>query len=167
LTLIDYPTRTLTVADRKAELAPQLATCRRSWVTPLRSFKGDTIPVVDLKIGNAHLPAGIDTGSDSALDLLTGALDVPAVKTALLEAGTHKATGDRGEYIVKLYKLNAPVSIGPFIVPAGQSVALSSNAGSATTRLANVGNRLLESMRLKLLVDYRDGQIDFYGDCAR
>jgi hypothetical protein len=165
--LIDYPARTLTVADQKADVAPQLATCRSAWRTRLVSFKGDTIPIVDLGIGKARLPVSIDTGSNGTIELYKNALAEPAVKAALVQAGTTRETGARGEYVAKVYKLNAPVSLGPFVLPAGQSVTLASNEGSAQTRLANVGNKLLAAMRLGLMVDYRDNQIGFFGDCAK
>ncbi len=165
--LIDYAVATVAISDREADVASQLATCRSTWRAPLRSFKGDTIPIVDLGIGNARLPVSIDTGSDSTIELFKGALDAPAVKAALVEAGTTTNTGARGEYAVKVYRLNAPIRLGPFVLPAGQKVMLTGDKGSAQTRLANVGNRLLASMHVKLLLDYRDSRIAFYGNCAR
>jgi Aspartyl protease len=170
LVLIDYPARTITIADRKADMADmesQFATCRSVWRTPLKSFKGDTIPIVDLKIGGVRLPAGIDTGSDGGVDLYKSALDEPAIKTALVEVGTSKQTGNRGESVAKVYRLDAPISLGPFVVPAGQSAALNGNPGSANSRLANVGNRLLAAMRIKLLLDYQNSRIGFFGNCAK
>ncbi len=165
--LIDYAAATLVISDRETDVASQLATCHSVWRRPLKSFKGDTIPIVDMGVGNTQLPVSIDTGSDSTVELFKGALDDPAIKAALVEAGTTTNTGARGEYSVKLYRLNAPLSLGPFVLPAGQSVMLTSDEGSAQTRLANVGNRLLAGMHVKLLLDYRDNQIGFFGDCAR
>ena len=167
LVLIDYQARTVTVADREADVAQPLAKCRSAWRTPLRSFKGDTIPIVELRIGNARLPVSIDTGSNGTVELYKNALDEPSIKRALIEAGTHKETGARGEYTVTVYRLNAPISLGPFVLPAGQRVTLGSNVGSANTRLANVGNGVLANMHVKLLLNYRDSRIAFFGDCAR
>jgi len=164
--LIDYAAQTATIADTAADIPPQFAACRNAWRMPLRSFHGDTIPMVDLGIGPAHLPASIDTGSDGTVELFQRALDEPAIKAALTQTGTTKDTGARGEYTAKTYRLNAPIRLGPFVLPAGQSVTLSSDAGSAKTRLANVGNRLLASMHVKLLLNYRDNQIAFLG-CAK
>jgi hypothetical protein len=164
--LIDYAAATVAIANRAADVTAQLTTCRHAWRAPLRSFKGDTIPIVELQIANARLPVSIDTGSDSTVELFKGALEEPAVKAALVEAGTTTNTGARGEYSVKVYKLNAAIRLGPFVLPAGQSVMLTDDEGSAETRLANVGNRLLAAMQVKLLLDYRSRRIAFYGDCA-
>jgi hypothetical protein len=165
--LIDYAARTLSISGRETDLTSQLATCRRAWRLPLRSFKGDKIPIVELGVGKVRLPASIDTGADGTVELFQHALDVPAVKTALMKSGTHKTTGMRGEYLATIYKLNAPISLGPFVLPAGQTVTLSDAAGSAKTRMANVGNKLLAGMHLKLLLDYRDNRIAFLGACSR
>lgn len=166
--LIDYAAATVAISDDgEAEMAPKVAACRSVWRAPLKSFAGDTIPVVDLKIGDARLPVSVDTGSDGIIELFRGALNLPAVKAALVEAGSTNETGARGGYVAKVYKLNAPIALGPFVLPAGQSVTLADIEGSADTRLANLGNRLLAGMGLKLLLDYRDNRIAFYGDCAR
>lgn len=165
--LIDYAASTVAISDNGADMASQLATCRRAWRLPLRSFKGDTIPIVDMGIGSVQIPVSIDTGSDTTVELFKGAVEKPAVKTALVAAGTSKSTGARGEYAVTIYKLNAPASLGPFVLPAGQKVMLTGDEGSADTRLANVGNKMLAAMHLKLLLDYRDNRIGFYGDCAK
>ncbi|WP_176595359.1 hypothetical protein [Sphingobium sp. 15-1] len=37
--------------------------------------------------------------------------------------------------------------------------------GSIDTRVANVGNKLLAAMKLKLLLDYRHKKMGFYGNC--
>jgi hypothetical protein len=83
-----------------------------------------------------------------------------------VETGTTTATGNRGAYSAKIYQLKAPISLGPFALPAGQTVSFGGNDGSAETRLANVGNKLLASMRVKLLLDYKKSRIAFFGDCA-
>ncbi|HEY2070562.1 MAG TPA: retropepsin-like aspartic protease [Rhizomicrobium sp.] len=165
--LIDYAARTLTISDSEADMASQRAVCRSAWNTPLKSFKGDIIPIVDLGIGKAVLPASIDTGSDGTVELFKRALDEPSVKAALVEAGTTRETGARGGYTAKVYKLNAPIRLGPFVLPAGERVTLNSDAGSAETRLVNIGDRLLAEIHVKLLLDYRGNRIAFLGDCAR
>ena len=167
LVLIDYPAQTVTIFDRKADAARRLATCRKAWRIPLKSFPGDTIPIVELRIGSARLPASIDTGSNGNVDLFKRVLDEATVKAALVEAGTTTETGNRGAFTKKTYRLQAPIRLGPFTLPAGQSVAITSTEGTPETRLANVGNRLLASMKLKLLLDYRENRIGFFGDCAR
>lgn len=167
LVLIDYPTRTLTIFDRKAEVAQQVAKCRKAWRVPLRSFHGGTIPIVEMRIGSARLPVSIDTGSNGNVELFQKAIEQPTVKAALVETGTTTETGNRGAYTVKVHQLNAPISLGPFALPAGQTVTLSSTQGAAETQLANVGNKLLAGMQLKLLLDYRESRLAFFGDCAR
>lgn len=164
--VIDYAAQTIAIADREADVTAQLSSCRRVWRTRLKSYKGDTIPMVDLQIGKAHLPTSLDTGSDGVVELFKGALDDPAVKAALSEAGTTKETGARGEYAAKAYKSNAPIRLGPFVLPAGESVTLIGDQGTAATRLANLGNRLLADMKVRLLLDYRDNRLGLYGDCA-
>jgi hypothetical protein len=165
--LIDYQARTIAISDRKAHMASRVATCRSAWRIPLRSMKGDKIPIVDLEIGNVRLPFGLDTGSDGNVELFKNALGKPAVNSALVEAGMTKNTGTRGIYLSKIYRLNAPISLGQFVVPAGHSVTLSSDMGSPKSRFGNVGNRLLAGLNLKLLLDYRDNQIVFLGHCVK
>jgi hypothetical protein len=168
VTLIDFDSRTLTISDRESgAMKKGLAACHRAWRLPLRSFKGDFIPVVDMKIAGQRVPVSIDTGSNGTVELFQHALDTPAIKVALVQSGTQKATGARGQYIAKVYHLNAPVSLGPFMLPAGQRVSLRSDKGSATTRLANVGDKLLAAMHIKLLLDYRGRHIGFYGACPK
>ena len=120
MVVIDYAAQTVAIADDEADVAAQLSSCRRIWRTRLRSFKGDTIPMVDLEFGKARLPTSLDTGSDGVVELYKGALDDPAVKAALVQAGTTKETGARGEYAAKVYKSNAPIRLGPFVLPAGE-----------------------------------------------
>ena len=164
--LIDYATASVAIADRGVELAPRAALCRTVWRLPLRSFKGDNIPMVDLVIGDTHLPASIDTGADDGVELFKGALDAPAVKKALVQSGTTRNTGARGESTLPVYRLDAPVRLGPFVLPAGQRVTLRSDGGSASTRLVNIGNKLLADMGVALLLDYRANTIAFLGKCG-
>jgi hypothetical protein len=56
LLLIDYAASTVTIFDREADTTPTLAACRSAWRKPLKSFKGDTIPIVLWNWKNA--PAG-------------------------------------------------------------------------------------------------------------
>lgn len=165
ITLIDYPAHRITIFDNEAEAAQRLAQCRKVWRTPLRSFRDDHIPVVELGIGSARLPLSIDTGSNGGIELYQRALDKRPVKSALVESGAATSTGGRGAYTVKVLQLNAPIRLGPFTLPAGQTVTLSDKDGSAKTRLANAGNKLFASMQLKLVLDYREHQLGFFGDC--
>jgi len=166
LVLVDYAARTLTISGRIADLAPQLASCGKAWRVPLRSFPGDEIPVVEMRIGSTRLPVSIDTGSNGSIELYKGALDLPGVKAALVKTGTQQETGARGGYVVDTFALNVPIHLGPFALPPGQSVTLRNYQGSPETRMANVGDKLLANMQIKLLLDYRDKRIGFYGGCA-
>jgi hypothetical protein len=57
------------------------------------------------------------------------------------------------------------VGFGPFTLPAGEIVTLRTTKGSIDTRVANVGNKLFAEMKLKMLLDYRNRQVTFFGDC--
>jgi len=48
-----------------------------------------------------------------------------------------------------------------------QAAALGATKGSAETRLSNVGNKLLAGMQVKLLLDYRENWIAFFGGCTK
>jgi len=53
-----------------------------------------------------------------------------------------------------------------FDAPPGIVVSTYSMAGARDTRVANVGNRLLAAMKLRLLIDYPRRTMTFHGDCA-
>jgi hypothetical protein len=167
IVLIDYAKRQLGVLDRPAEAAAMTGSCRTRWSTPLKSFKGDTIPIIPrFRLGQARAPISLDTGSNGAIALYQGALDLPGVRAALVEKGEASFSGARGAAKAKAYVLNAPVGFGPFILPAGQAVVVHPEAGSRATRLANIGNTLFADMGLKLLLDYRHHRMTFYGGCS-
>jgi hypothetical protein len=165
--LIDYRLRTVTIFDKNAKVAPQLGTCAKILRMPFKSIPGDKMPIVELRIGKARLPVSIDTGSNGNVELFRNALNDPSIKAALVAKGTTTETGNRGAYTAQVYELNAPLSFGPFVLPAGQAVTLSNTLGSAKTRLANVGDKLLASMQLKLLLDYRERLVGLFGDCGK
>jgi hypothetical protein len=163
--LIDYTARTITIYDDEVGAVEQLKKCRKAWHVPLRSFQSDHIPIVDLGVGGLVLPASIDTGSNGSVEIFGDALNDRSLKSELAEVGTKRSIGARGDSITKVVKLNAPINLGPFTLPAGQTVTVSSKKGSAKTRLANVGNKILARMQLKLLLDYRKEKLSFFGDC--
>ena len=166
--LIDYAHTTLGILDRPADAWPTVGACRLRYTLPLKSYEGDQIPVIaDFRLGAAHAPISLDTGSNGGIALFQNALDLPGVRGALVAQGERVATGARGHTTTQVYVLNAPVGFGPFTLPAGQTVTVHKEAGSATTRLANIGNRLFAAMHLKMLLDYRARLMTFYGDCAR
>jgi len=166
IVLIDYANRTLGILDRPADAIPAVRTCRKRWNVPLRSFEGDSIPVIPgFRFGSASASISLDTGSNGGIALYQAALDLPGLRAALAEKGETSSTGARGDMKSKTYMLNMPVGFGPFTLPAGEIVTLRAVQGSSDTRLANIGNKLFAAMKLKMLLDYRTRQMTFYGDC--
>jgi len=164
IVLIDYPSSRLTIVDRRSEATITTASCRRRWTTPLRLQTGYNTPLVMLHLGDAAAIATLDTGDNGVIELYQSALDLPGVRAALIEAGKTRSTGFNGEASHSQWTLNAPIGLGPFRLPPGASAALGGPESSGAPG-ANVGNRLLAALRLKLLLDYRDREIGFYGDC--
>jgi hypothetical protein len=164
--LLDYPAGALSLLDRPDDALASVRACRTRWSIPLRSFKDDSIPVIPaFRFGAASAPISLDTGSNGAIALFEGALALPGLREALVETGETTYMGARGKGQAKTYTLAAPVGFGPFSLPAGQSVRLLPDPGSADTRLANIGNKLFAQMKLKILLDYRGRLMTFYGDC--
>jgi hypothetical protein len=162
--LIDYPASKLSILSRASDAASLTKGCAKRWTTPLKTV--DSFPIIpDFRFGNAKAPVSLDTGSTGSIGLFQSALDLPGARDALTEAGAITRTGARGEARSKTYSFNAPVGFGPFTLPAGQVVSTYSEPGSTDTRVANVGNRLLAAMQVKLLLDYRGKAVTFYGDC--
>lgn len=168
IVLIDYPHRTVSILGTAADAVPLIAVCRTRFSIPLRSYEGDMIPVIpQFRFGSATAPITLDTGSTGGISLYDGALDLPGLKTELIQAGEITSTGARGASTSKAYVLNAPIGFGPFTLPAGQKVSLRDVQGSPDTRLANIGNPVFAAMKLKILFDYRARQMTFYGGCAK
>lgn len=164
IVLIDYPGRRLAILEHAVDGDALTRSCRTRWTIPLRMVDG--FPVVpDFHFGEARAPVSLDTGSTGTIGLFQSALALPGVRDALHEVGTVTRTGARGEAKSASYRFDAPVGFGPFTLPAGVAMSTYADAGSADTRVANVGNKLLAAMKLKLLLDYRDGTLEFHGDC--
>ena len=166
IVLIDYPARTLGILDQPSDAVATIRACRTRWSIPLASFKDDSIPMIPaFRFGAATAPISLDTGSNGGIALYQGALDLPGMRAALKENGETAYQGARGVGHAKTYVLTAPVSFGPFSLPAGQVVTVYPGAGSADTRLANIGNPLFAQLKLKILFNYRSRLMTFYGDC--
>jgi hypothetical protein len=139
--------------------------CKTRWATPLKTV--DSFPVIpDFRLGEARAPVSLDTGSTGYLGLFGSALTLRGVSGALHEAGSTTRTGARGQARSVSYTFDAPLGFGPFSLPAGVRMSTYADAGSVDTRVANVGNRLMDAMRLKVLLDYKGQQLVFYGDCG-
>lgn len=165
IVLIDYASKGIGILDRPADATAQIRLCRKRVTMPLNGFPDDSIPAIpDFHLGKATGTISLDTGSNGGISLYQAALALPGVSAALKETGETTATGARGGANVKTYTLELPVGIGPFSLPAGQPVTVRKTPGS-DTRVANIGNKLFAAMGLKMLLDYKDRVITFYGDC--
>lgn len=164
IVLIDYPLHKLAILTRAEESAAMTNQCRQHWTTPLLTV--DNFPIIpDFRFGNARAPVSLDTGSNGTMALFQSALKLPGAQAALSETGTIKSMGARGGSKAKSYTFNAPVGFGPFTLPPGQVVSLYRDQGGTDTRVANVGNKLLSALKLKLLLNYRAKTMTFFGDC--
>ena len=167
IVLIDYAKTTLSILDRPADATASIAVCRKRWSAELKSFKDDTIPAIrDFRFGEASGPISLDTGSNGGISLYQDALNLPGLRSALPKKGETTYAGARGEAKTDTYALNEPVGFGPFVLPPGQVVTLKPNHGSGDERVANIGNKLFAAMKLKMLLDYKNRLMTFYGDCS-
>jgi Aspartyl protease len=164
--LIDYPQRRLTIAPAGVDLAPQ---CRTTHAIPFASNDGDQFPVMRaFRFGGIEAPVTLDTGSNRTLGLYQAALQVPAIRKALVfQGGEQSSSSFGGGYATRDAILNTPLSIGPFALPAGQKVSVMPGKGIPGKRIANAGNLFLAALKARLLVDYPRKRIVFFGDCAK
>jgi len=168
IVLIDYPQHTISILDRPADALPAALNCRKHWSIALKSTANDSVPILpDFRFGAISAPIALDTGSNGGIALYPAALALPGLRADLVEKGEATYTGARGDAKGKTYTLKVPVGFGPFALPAGQVVTLEDTKGVVDVRIANFGNRLLAAMKLKVLLDYRDRVITFYGNCRR
>jgi len=164
IVLVDYIAQKLAILDASGRARAMVRACRTRWRIPLKTF--ESYPVIPgFHLGEASGPVTLDTGSSGGIGLFQEALDLPGVRTSLVDQGATVRRGARGESTVENFILNQPVGFGPFTLPAGQRVFVHKQPGSATTRIANVGNPLFAELRLKILLDYRSRVMTFYGDC--
>ncbi|HEY4763076.1 MAG TPA: retropepsin-like aspartic protease [Candidatus Sulfotelmatobacter sp.] len=164
--LIDYPGRTLHLLDRPSAAATSASkSCRTKWSAPMQLLEGENWPLIpQLRLGDAVISATLDTGSSGLITLYHGALDMPGVRSALVQKGEIKSGGFQGEEKLNGYVFNKPIGFGHFELPPGIAVTLRNVKGSSSN-LANVGNKLFASMSLKMMLDYRHRTMTFFGDC--
>lgn len=166
IVLIDYPGHRLSFLDRASDAGPMIRTCRARWRSPMPFLKNENWPLIThFRIGAVTLPATLDTGSSGSITLYQGALDLPGVHAALLKSGKAPSTGFRGNSTLSKYRLNLPAGFGPFRLPPGGPVTLRDVKGSADTSLANVGNKFFVGLKVKMLLNYREHSMTFFGDC--
>ena len=165
IVLIDYREKRLAILDRPADAITEVSLCTKRWSIPLNGFPDDNIPAVpDFRLGIANGTISLDTGSNGGISLYQAALALPGVSAASKETGEHTVTGARGGTKVKTSTFALPVGFGPFTLPAGQEITVRKTPGS-DTRIANVGNKLFAAMGLKMLLDYNNRMMTFYGTC--
>jgi len=131
----------------------------------MQLLEGENWPMIpQLRLGDAVIPATLDTGSSGLITLYNGALDMPGVRSALVQKGEVKSGGFQGEEKLNEYVFNKPIGFGDFELPPGIAVTLRNVKGSSSN-MANVGNKLLASMSLKMMLDYRHRTMTFFGNC--
>jgi hypothetical protein len=162
--LIDYPRRTLYLLDHPSAASSATGSCRTKWSARLQLLDGDWPLIPQLRLGDAVLSATVDTGSTGFITLYNDALDMPGVRSALVQKGKVKSGELLGEETLNEYVFNKPVGFAHFELPRGAAVTLRNVKGSSSN-LANVGNKFLASMGLKMMLDYRHRTMIFFGDC--
>lgn len=163
--VIDYPWRTLQLLDRQSEARSTSKSCHTKWSAPMQLLEGENWPLMtQLRLGDAIISATLDTGLSGIITLYNGALDMPGVRSALVQKGEVKSGGFQGEEKLKEYVFSKTIGFGPFELPPGTAVALRNVTGSKSN-LANVGNKFFAAMSLKMMLDYRHRTMTFFGDC--
>lgn len=167
IVLVDYPRHRLEILDHASDADAEIRRCRRRWEEPMRFLKDENWPLIaDFRLGDASLPATLDTGSSGSVTLYAGALALPGVRAALVKTGQGSSAGFRGTSKLTRYTFNAPAGFGPFRLPPGQAMTLRHVEGSADASVANLGNKLFAQLGLKMLLDYRDRKVAFFGGCS-
>lgn len=164
--LIDYPSHKVTIAAGGKGRDPA-ARCRKTTSLPFTSNDDDQFPVARaFRFGGVQAPVTLDTGSNRTIGLYQAALQIPAIRNALIYRGTEQGNSFGGSYTTRDAILNIPTGIGPFALPAGQPVSVMPGKGLPGKRVANVGNGFFAALKVELLVDYPHKRIVFLGDCA-
>ena len=165
--LIDYQAHKVTIGtDGKGQ--DPAAQCRKTYSLPFMSNDDDQFPVLRaFRFGGVEAPVTLDTGSNRAIGLYQAALRIPAIRKALIYRGAEQGNSFGGSYTTRDAILTVPMSIGPFVLPAGQAVSVMPGKGLPGKRIANVGNGFLAALKVQLLVDYPHKRIVFLRDCAK
>jgi hypothetical protein len=163
--LIDYPERTIYLLNRASASPSATKSCRTKWSAPMQLLEGENWPLIpQLRLGDAVISATLDTGSSGSITLYENALNLPSIRSALVQKGEVESGGFQGKEKLKEYVFNKAVGFGRFQLPPGAAVSLRNVKGSPSN-LANVGNKLFASMRLKMMLDYHHRTMTFFGDC--
>ncbi len=163
--LIDYPERSLYLLDHSSAARSVTKSCHTRWSAHMQFLEGENWPLIpQLRVGDATVSATLDTGSNGTIVLYEGALDMPGVRSALVQTGEGTSGGFRGEEKRREYVFNKVIGFGRFELPPGTPVSVRNVKGSSSS-LANVGNKFFASMGLKVMLDYRHRAMTFFGDC--
>ena len=167
IVLVDYPAHSLAILDRVSDARQATVACRRRYQEPMGLLKDQNWPLTNyFHIGDASLPATLDTGASGSITLYDAALTRPGVSAALTETGKSASTGLRGTSRLTNFTLNTSAGIGPFRLPPGQPVELRDIHISRDASTANLGNKLFAQLGLKVLFDYRHRKLIVFGDCG-
>jgi hypothetical protein len=163
--LIDYPGRMFYLLDSPSAATSATKSCRTEWSAPMQLLEGENWPLIpQLRLGDAVVSATLDTGSNGSITLYEGALEMPGVRSALVQTGEVKSGRFQGQEKSETYVFNKPVGFARFELPPSAAVTLRNVKGSSSN-LANVGNKLFASMDLKMMLDYRHRTMTFFGGC--
>ena len=166
IVLINYAAQRVWILDRAADVGPLVRRCSAHWSTAMQFLGHDNTPIIPkFRFGSSSGPITLDTGSNGGISLFDRALESPDVKAALVEQGEIEHAGSRGAAKSKTYSFDAPVGLGPFSLPPGQSVNRLKAESPDDKRFANIGNRLFADMRLTILLNYPARKLTFYGSC--
>jgi hypothetical protein len=164
--LIDYPARTVTIYSGASNGPVALSQCRKHYTARLQFLGDEHFPLMpDLRFGALQVHATLDTGSNRMIGLYQAAQQIKPLQNALVMTGHTTGAGFRGKFESATAKLNVPVRVGPFSLPAGVNVATVSGAGSVKDHVANVGNQTFAAMKVRLLLDYPAHRLALFGDC--
>ncbi len=166
IVLIDYAAKQVSILDQASDAAAATKRCAKHFSTPMRFLKGESWPLIaDFRLGAGFAPVTLDTGSNDTLSLYQGALDLNGLRAVLRKESQASSTGLRGSALLTKYRIDAPIGIGPLVLPAAEKMTLRDEKGSAATRFGNLGNALLARLTPVMLLDYRDREMIFYGGC--
>lgn len=166
--LIDYAATTLTLLSGATQAQGLTRSCAKHYTIPLVFLGDNHWPVISqFHIGSVAADVTLDTGSSRFIGFFQRAVTVKGIRDALKVTGTNFGASVGGEFTSRTATLGVPVGLGPFGLPAGESVSLLPNNGQSDSVLANLGNPIFAAMTPKLLLDYAGGRISFYGACRR
>src|SRR5580698_866588 len=107
--LIDYQAHKMTIGmdGKEQELA---ARCQKTYAIPFTSNDDDQFPVARaFRFGGVQAPVTLDTGSNRTIGLYQAALQIPAIRNALIYRGSEQGNSFGGGYTTRDAVLNIPM----------------------------------------------------------